>query len=394
MPNSLGPTGLITQTQPELLAQFTAGYQLAYGNSSINFDSDTSDGQAINITIQAILDILDLMTQVYNSFDPDNAVGVVLDQRVAINGIQRQAGTFTVTNITVVTNQSVNLFGIDQTDQTPFSVADNSGNIYALQITQLAVPVGTNVFSFQCETEGAISPLPNTIVIQNTIVLGVQSVNNPTTFTTLGINEESDANLRLRRQKSVSIASQGYYRGLLAALLNLSGITSAQVYENDGDTVDGNGIPGHSIWVIVGGSATPESIATLIYNYRNAGCGMFGAQSYTVTQANGTSFIIHYDNVSTEDLFIQFNATSLNGTAAPNTPAILSYLVSNYNPTVGEEVNINQLATLVQIADPNTLVTGAGFSTTSGGTYTNTLQPSALNKQFVLSPDNISITIV
>jgi hypothetical protein len=47
-------------------------------------------------------------------FDPDNAVGVVLDQRVAINGIQRQAGTYTVTPITVVTSQSVNLYGLDQ----------------------------------------------------------------------------------------------------------------------------------------------------------------------------------------------------------------------------------------------------------------------------------------
>lgn len=393
MPNSLGPTGLTTQSQSELYTQFTTQYQQIYNNSNINFDSNTPDGQVVNITIQAILDVLDFATQVYNSFDPDNAVGVVLDQRVAINGIQRQAGTYTVTNITVVTNQSVNLFGLDQSAQTVYAVTDAAGNTYALQTTQLAVPIGANSFTFQCTAPGAITPVPNTIVIQSTIVLGVQSVNNPSAYLTLGINEESDANLRLRRQTSVSITSQGYFRGLLAALENLSGVSSAFVYENVTSTTDVNGVPGHSIWVIVGGSATSASIANLIYSYRNAGCGMYGAQSYTVAQSNGTPFIVNWDNVTPQPLYIQFNATSINGTAAPATTAILAYLGSNYNPGVGAEVNINQLATLVQDADPNTLVTGAGFSTSASGPFTRILAPSALNKQLVVTPANINITV-
>src|ERR1700743_3678309 len=98
MPNSLSTSGLTTATQAELLAAITASFQSIYG-PNINVASDTPDGQIINIFIQSILDVEDLIANVYNSFSPDNAMGVVLDQRVAINGIQRQAGTYTVTPI-------------------------------------------------------------------------------------------------------------------------------------------------------------------------------------------------------------------------------------------------------------------------------------------------------
>lgn len=393
MPNSLGPLGLTTATQAELLAQLTASYQTIYG-ADINLGSDTPDGQTINEFIQVVLDDLDLQTQIYNSFDPDNAVGVVLDQRVALNLIQRQGGTFTVTNITVITGQSVNLYGLDQTDQQVYTLSDNAGNLWQLQNTQLAVSTGSNVFTFQAAIPGAVLTTPNTITVQVTIVLGVVSVNNPTTFTTLGVNQESDALLRLRRQASVGIGSQGYYRSLKAALENINGVTNAFIYENFGSTTDANGVPGHSIWVIVAGSGAPSDIAAAIYTKRNAGCGMFGTQTFTVTQINGLPFIVSWDDVSPEDLYIEFDASPLDGINVPDVAALKAGLVANYMPDVAAEVNINQLATLVQQINSNVLVTNAGFSTSLMGTYTNTLTPAAKNNQFDIQAANITITLV
>jgi hypothetical protein len=392
MPNAIGPTGLTTATLSELVTQFTTAFQTIYG-ADIDLDPDSPDGQMMMIFIQAVLDLEDLLTQVYNMFDPDNAVGVVLDQRVAINGIQRQAGTFTITNITIATNQSVNLYGLDQTIQPVFTVADAAGNQYQLQVTQLGFNPGSGGTSlaFQAVTPGAVLTVPNTITIPVTIVLGVTTINNPTASTTTGINEESDAVLRVRRQQSVSLASQGYLKGLLAALENITGVESAFVYENVTGTTNGDGVPGHSIWVIVAGTAAPVDIATAIYLKRNAGCGMFGATTYNVIQTDGSSFTIAWDTVVAENLFIKFTATSLDGINAPNIIAIRAGLPISFVPGVNEEVNINHLATLVQAIDPNTLVTNAGFSSTSGGSYTNTLSPTTKNKQFAVSSPNIII---
>jgi len=428
MPNSLTAAGLTTATQAELLANQTANLQSIYG-ADIDLNSNTPDGQWININIQAQLDVQELLSQIYNSFDPDNAVGTQLDQRCAINGVQRQAGTYSTTDITLVLTQSVNLYGLDQSIQAVYTVSDNAGNLWNLQQTQLGVGPGTEIYSFQAASPGANITIPNTINVPVTIVLGVQSVNNPTAQSVLGINEETDASLRIRRQQSVSVSSQGYLQGLLGALENINGINSALVYENDSSATDGNGVPGHSIWVIVDGTPTINPVlawsATTIYSYgqivtsaglnyiswqnnnlnnavtnpiywglynpiaqtiyakRNAGCGMYGATSYTITQIDGSAFVVLWDIVADQNLYISFTATSINGTTQPNIAGIISALVAKYTFTVDEEININQMATIVQAADHNCLVTNAGLSLSL--TEITTLSGVAASGTFVLN---------
>lgn len=444
MPNFIDANGLTVQTYDEYLTFFTDGFKGIYGDD-INLDSNTPDGQNINLFIQAIQDVLDLVVQVYNTFDPDNCFGVVLDQRVAINGIQRQAGTFTLTPVELVISKSLNLYGLDQDEQPVYTVADNAGNNWLLIESQLGVSIGTHTYTFRAENPGAVLTVPNTITVPVTIVLGVDSINNPSTYLTLGINEESDAVLKVRRQKSVSLASQGYLKGLLAALENINGVTSAFVYENEtAITSDGTnppgvpaGIPSHSIWVIVAGTPAPalavawsstteygygalvssagtnyisiqasnlnnlvsdtafwalyDPIAQAIYSKRNGGCGMKGTVTYSLTQINGVVIIIRYDFVSSENLFIKFTARSLNKKSPPNIAAIRAGLPTSFVPGVAAEVDINGLATAVQAIDSNTLVSSAGFSTTSGGTYTDTLLPSDATKQFQVIEANIII---
>ncbi len=382
MPNAIGVTGLTVTGQTEYVTNFTASYQNIYG-STINLASNSPDGQMMMVFIQALVDMGNLIVQIYNTFDPDNAVGVILDQRVAINGIQRQAGTYTLTNVTLVISASVNLYGLDQTAQPVFTVADNAGNQWQLQTTQLGVAPGTVVYAFQAASPGATLTTPNTITIPVTIVLGVSTINNPTTYTTLGINAETDAALRIRRLQSVSLASQGYYAGLLAALQNINGVTSAFVYENVTASTNSDGVPGHSIWVIVAGTGAAASIANAIYTKRNAGCGMFGAVSYSVTQVDGSTFLVFWDTVAPQTLFIAFTAGSVNGVNPPNIAGIRTGLVSTFVPGVNSEVNINTLATLAQAIDPNVLVTAAGFSV--GLTQTATLSGVAASGTFVVN---------
>jgi hypothetical protein len=395
MPLQFGSQGLILPTQAELQAQYGSSMMLIYG-PDINLGPETPDGQMLNIFTQAVLDLQDLLLQIYNGFDPDLAIGDVLDQRVAINGIQRQAGTFTVVPVTVVVTQSVNLYGLDQTANPVYTVSDSAGNQYELQETQLGIGPGSPTLNFQAAVPGAVTPTPNSITVPVTIVLGVQSVNNAGPATSVGINEETDAQLRVRRQQSVTLPSQGFVPGLEAALKNLPGVTYATVIENDTSSTDGYGIPGHTIWVIVAGSGSPASIAKAIYVERSMGCGLFasgqaGQETYVITQPDGSTFTVYWDDVIAEALFTMFTATSLNGSTPPNYAGIIAQLPNLLTPGPNGQVNVNELATLVQDIDPNTLVTAAGFSTSAGGSYTTVLSPSSPNKQFQLSGSDIII---
>lgn len=390
MPNILDATGLQVKTRDELVTYFTEQYQAIYGND-INLESNSPDGQMMNIFIQAILDQQDLAVQIYNSFDPDNAIGTVLDQRVTINGIQRQEATYSETAITVVLSESVNLYGLDgltpgeaRTDGNEvYTIADNAGNRWQLKTSQLGVGPGSFSYTFIAVLPGAQLTTPNTITTQITIVLGVTSVNNPSIQTVVGENEESDAALRLRRQKSVSLASQGYLRGLLAALENITGVTSAFVYENTSSATDSDGIPGHSIWVVVSGNADDADIAEAIYTKRNAGCGMKGDITYTITQVDGSPFIVKWDEVITRSVFIKMTATPINTLIPVSVQLIRDGVSDTLIPEVNEVLNINQVATIAQTADPNALLTNVGLST--GVEQTLTLSGVAASGTFKIN---------
>src|SRR3954467_12655023 len=146
-------TGLSLPTQAQLLAYYQSAFLDIYGVDVTQQDASSPDNQFINIMVQAAIDTNGVITQVFNGFDPDLALGVVVDMRCAINGIQRQVGTFSVVNIDLTISGSVNLYGLNQTAQQVYTVADNAGNQWQLVNTALGATTGTYVF--QSATPGA-----------------------------------------------------------------------------------------------------------------------------------------------------------------------------------------------------------------------------------------------
>lgn len=396
MPNQITTAGLETKDRDELITELTTALLGIYG-ADANLDPDSPDGQWIAIIVQAALDNLDLAAQIYSSFDPDVAIGRALDARAAINGVARLGGTYTFQDIEIVTDRSLNLAGLDgdieEADGTGYTVSDDAGNQFILAVSQVIAAAGTYTFSFRAKNNGAVETIPNTITTPVTIVLGVVSVNNPASFTSLGLDEETDAQLRIRRRKSVALSSQGYLDGLLAALLNINGVVSAFVYENVTGTTDGDGVPGHSIWVIVEGG-DDDDVARAIYSKRNAGAGMKGDEVVDILQVDDTVFQIRFDRTETEDLYIKFDATSIDGIGTIDTTFLKAQIVANMIPGVNETLNVNDLATIVQTADENCLVTGAKFSYLVGGPFYDFITPSEKKNRFVLATGRIAITVL
>jgi len=264
------------------------GYLTIFPGANVNPNSP--DSNLINIFAQAKEDVLIYGEQVYNSFNPDTAVGTILDARCAINGIIRQGPTYTQQPISVTCSQTgTTIYGLDLQPTSPFTVSDQQGNLYNLVTTYEFTATGTQSLLFQAALSGPVQSNLNTITIITTSVSGISSVNNPLTYNSLGQTEESDSALRIRRASSVSLPSKGFLQGLYAGLLSISGVEYASVFENDTNTVNSYGVAPHGIWVVVTTNTTitpalAEEIATVIYNKRNAGC----AQTNTGTGATAT----------------------------------------------------------------------------------------------------------
>lgn len=390
-------TGLTTQSLSDLVTSLTTSMQNIYG-SDINVASNSPDGQLINIFAQAGIDIRELAAQVYNSFDPDQAQGTVLDQRVAINNIQRAGGTYTEQPIDITCSTSVTLQGLDANFNNPngtgYTVSDNSGNQFIL-INSVTLSSGTTTVNFRAQQIGAVQTVPNTINNMVTVVLGVTSVNNSGAAISIGQNEETDAQLRLRRQQSVAIAASGYLNGLLGTVLGLTGVTQAVLYENVTNSTDANGIPAHGIWLIVEGGSSAD-IANAIYDKKSFGANMKGSVTYNITTASGAIFQASWDTPVAQTLYVKFNLKKIVSTTVFNTTAIAQNIAANAAFTIGQAADTG---TITKLALNAVAANGGGglvldvFISLDNITWTDFLATSTLSGQWTLASTNIAITV-
>ena len=386
MPNSFDANGLQVITQNEIVDNLTSEFQEIYGED-INVDSNSPDGQIINTFAQMLEDQYELLSQVNASFDPDQAIGVVLDQRCAINGIQRKAGTYTYVTIDVTADRSVTLDGIDRVPaEQAYTISDNEGNLFVLSATS-SINSGTSQLVFRALNVGNVEVLPNTITTPVTIILGVKSVNNPGVAISQGTNEETDSELRERRKRSVSISNQGYVDGLAAALENLSDVTKVNVYQNRGNTTDADGIPGHSIWVVIQGG-TDEEIGQVMDNKVAGGVGMKGSQSVNVQQSDGQVETYLFDRPSAQTLYIKLDITPLNGQTIVYDD-IKSALVTGTSFQPNETVDSSAIICYIKSIQDNIALTCQ--VSTDGTTWETVVTPTSKDKFFQITTESITI---
>lgn len=387
MPNTLDENGLQIKSFNEIKEDLTTGFRNIYGND-INVDSNSPDGQLINILAQTVIDLLELIQQTYNSFDPDLAIGTTLDERVALNNIKRKGGTYSYTNIAVTTTAACTLNGLNTVDaENAFAVSDNQGNQWVLAATQTPAAAGSYTYSFRAKEIGAVESLPNTITTIVTSVVGVSGVNNPSGLTRKGEDTETDSELKARRKESMGISTQGYREALKAALLNTADVTYAQVYENESNSTDADGIPGHSIWVIVQGG-TDANVAQAIYTKRNGGCGMKGSTTYNIPQEEGTVFQVAWDRPSTTDAYIEFDITPIVDHIVDTNAIKLA--LANAPMGIYEPLDINKVATIVQETDPQVIVTNCQVST-DGSNWYDIIYPTTKADRLEIATTRITI---
>lgn len=390
-------TGLTTKALADIIADLVVGFQGIYG-SDINVEQNSPDGQNINIFAQAGIDMRELATFVYNSFNPDRAAGVVLDERCIINNIVREAGSYTIQPVDIVVGQTCTLQGLDgdfdNVDGTGFTVQDDAGNQFIL-VDSVTLTPGTYSKNFRAANLGAIETIVGTITNPVTIVLGVTSVNNSSAALSVGQNEETDSELRIRRANSVAIGAQGYLNGILGAVLGVTGVTDARLYENVGDTTDGNGQPPHSMWLIVEGGANTD-IANVIYNKISTGANMYGAVSIPITQPSGLIFYALFDRPAPINLYIQFNIHKTTGTSF-DTTGIKNYMQANLLYGISDFAETSSITAVAAAAIAATSGGGVPIDlqiSSNGTTWVDYLTVPNLADQWVVDPSRITITVL
>lgn len=391
--NYIDKDGLHTQTITEIKEQLTSAYKGIYGDD-ITVDSDTPDGQRINIEAQAKADVLDYSKQIYNSFDVDTVIGTAQDRLYKINNVYRQNADYTFVAVNVTIDRPVTLQGLDENVSSAtgsgYTVSDEIGTNFILVNSVTLTNAGTYELEFRAEKIGAVDVSPNTITNMVTVIAGVTGVVNLGKQYITGNTQETDAQFRIRRNRSTAISGQGFYDSLEGQLLSIPTVTAAVVYEN---TPDEKNIPqsllDSAIWCIVEGGLNND-IAKIIYANRTLGCAMIGSTTGTVERPDGSTFTARFDRPQAQSLYITLTVKSKVG-LVPDTDYIKSELVKRMSFGIYQKVTTTDI--IVQVSEIDTSVYVLSCTVSGDGTtYTTEVTPSTKDRYFTLAESNINIT--
>lgn len=328
-------TGISAPSYDDTLQQLKIGYWGIFGSDAV-LDNDSQDGELLAIFARAIYDLNQLAIATYSSFSPSTAQGVGLSSVVKINGLERETPSNSQCVVTIA--------GATGTIIEDGMIGDNVnlGTVWALP-TQVTIPNSGSIdVTATCTTAGATPAAAGTLTKILTPLLGWQTVTNAAAATP-GQPVEEDPELRQRQSVSTANPSQTVKQGIYGSLASLNGVGRLAVYENDTDAADDDGVPAHSIAVVISGGDV-NSIAQTIALKKTPGGGTYGTTSAIVTDPQGVPNTINFFELSNVPLTINVTIKALNGYVSTTGTSVLASLAQFVNGlAIGEESYLNRL---------------------------------------------------
>lgn len=379
--------GISAPSYADVLDYLQQQFRSIYG-ADVYLGNDSQDGQFLGVLALAISDANAATIAAYNSFSPLTGQGNGLSSNVKINGISRAVATNSQVDLKVV--------GQSGTVITQGIARDVAGYSWALPATVTIPPAGEITVTATCTEVGAISAGIGQVNVIATPTKGWQSVTNPSAADP-GAPVETDSALRQRQQVSVALPSRTVLEGTTGAVANIVGVTRLATYENDTNATDANGIPAHSISLVVeGGDAA--AIAQAIADKKTPGTGTYGTTAQTVTDIYGRPLTIRFYRPTYQALSVTVSLKALSGYSSI-TGALVQQAVSDYINSV--EIG-GGLSKSVEWADAitaaNSVPNNSTFKITAltltgpGGAGTPDV-PLAFNQAAQCTPASVTLTV-
>lgn len=322
-------TGIVVPTYESILAELQTKMRTIYG-ADIVLTADSQDGQMLAIFAAAINDSNQTLAKVFQSFSPTMAQGAGLSSVVQINGLKRLVSSRSTAVVTII--------GQGGTVINNGIIGDNQGlnTRWALPVTVI-IPLGGEIdVTATCEKDGAVSAAAASLTEILTPTRGWQTVSNDDPAVP-GAPVENDAILRRRQSVSTALPAQAVLAGIYAAVANLPGVVRLAAYENDTGSTDGNGIPAHSISMVVEGGDV-QQIGSAIALKKTPGTGTYGTTDVTVIDTHGVPNVISFFELAIVQIDVEVNITALAGFVSPTTDAIkaaVAFFISSLD--IGED---------------------------------------------------------
>lgn len=335
-------TGIHTPTYSEILEGRKSDFRAIFG-ADLYLEADSQEGQMLAIFALAEHDAYQLAVSVYNAFSPHTAQGVGLSRMVKVNGIARLTASRSAVDVTLV--------GAPGTIITGGAVRDVADRKWDLPAT-VALPVnGEITVTATSQEPGEVRAAAGDVSNIATPTRGWVSVTNAAPATA-GAAVESDATLRKRQVVSTALPSQTILEGIAGAVANLPGVTRFKPYENDTAEADANGLPPHSVCMVVEGGEA-GAIAQAIAIKKVPGSPTFGDAAVTVLDRYGMPNVIRFARPRAVPPLVTVRIRPLSGYVSTTGGEIKAKVAGHLDGyKIGEEVLLSKLYTPINAAEP------------------------------------------
>ena len=322
---------------------------------TVDWDHDVFLGPISDIMADLLGELGEASQALFDSWDVGNATGLQLDNLCLIVNVRRREATYSTCTVTIT--------GTAGTIITEGRIVEGGGSDDRARWTvteDVTIGGGGTVdVIVQASDPGVIEADVAEIVTIVTPVSGWTSVTNAAAATP-GEARESDAALRKRRQQSLQTAGSRSLNALRANVLAADGVTAAVVVENDTSTtatIEGISCLPHSVAVVVYPSTLTDDqkteVVQAIYDHLPAGIATNGAQTATVTGADGFAKTVRYDFAAFNTVNSAVTVTLMAGFVLDDVEEPIQELISDYFLAldVGEAASILQILALIATVD-------------------------------------------
>ncbi len=283
----------------DILEELETSLKTAFGEN-IDLTSESGFGQFVGIMSEAFSDQWQSQEDTYNSQYPSTAQSTQLSNVVMLNGIERKEATYSTVTATITGTSGTVIPAGNQA-----SVADTQ----AVFITQSEVTItaGTIDVEMVAEEAGEISALSGTLTTIETPIFGWTGVTNALDADE-GTAQETDPELRIRREDSVSAGASNIADSLYSQLINLDDVEDVYIIDNKTSGTVG-GIPAHQfLTTIIGGE--DESIAEIIWANTAEGIQSFGSTTEEITDSQGFPQDVKFSRPDDVDIYFKVTITT------------------------------------------------------------------------------------
>ncbi len=297
--SGLSAAGFERKRLTDIKAGIEGRLKLAFGEN-IDLAPQSGFGQFVGSEAEAISDQWENQENTYNSQYPSTAQGNQLSNVVMYNGIERQDATKSTVTGTITGTE-----GTIIPEGSKASVV--STGLVFVTLSEVIIPgSGTVDVQMEAEETGPIEASAGTLTVIETPIFGWTGITN-TAEATIGRDEETDAELRIRRELSTQALGQNLVDALFGQLLNIDGVEDAIVVSNGTDAPVG-GIPAHQFLTSILGGIDAD-IADAIWINTPQGILSFGATTVEITDSQGFPQDVKFTRPDDVDIYFKIDIT-------------------------------------------------------------------------------------